>query len=397
MRHSSTGSTVRLLRRLNNFVYNKKFNAFGSTFSFDFLFDPKNREHAEMICVTHLHEAILYYTTNTDPNYLPKETEKELTGYMMRTNLRDPGTKQFVKLSGFSKPAIFGQSDIPPDVPTEFDGVSLKTIIERIIPRFKIKLIIKKDDRLLNSRANKVFVQEDPADDAEDDEKIGKTASEPTQNIASYLSGLARQRNIVISHDANGDLVIARPNTKSKPILTFDFTDSSGDYRKIPGVEAELDFNGQGLHTHIVVKQEADDEEDSNAVETSEPLRNPLVAGDIYIPKTHTLPSGDEFSVNEAAKYELGKEIRENIILSIKTDKITIGDKLIGTNESINVRHPELFLYTLERWFIQSIDFREDSSGESAILNNVLPFGYDFDYNSLKNVFVNPHENLPRT
>src|SRR3954468_12812843 len=94
LRHSTTGSSIRTLRLYNNFVYHKIFNSLASTFSFDFFFDPKNQEHAEIICVSHMHECRLYYTKSTDPYYEPNDSERELTGYLLLNKFRNNGKPQ---------------------------------------------------------------------------------------------------------------------------------------------------------------------------------------------------------------------------------------------------------------------------------------------------------------
>jgi prophage tail gpP-like protein len=393
VRHTVTGSPIRTLRLFNNFSFNLKHNSLASTFSFDFLFDPRNQEHAEIICVSHLHECLLYYTTNTDPNYRVNDNDRFLTGYLLCTGFKDTEKPEMVKVSGYSKPGILTDCDIPPDqYPLEIDGMTFKEIITKVIKPFNLGLVI---DRRA-SGVNIAYTEKDPAEKADEDD-IGKTAPESSQNVASYLTDLAKQRNIVLSHNTKGNVWITTPNTKGTPILDFDFTDgtSTGNYKKIPGVECEMTFNGQPLHTHITVKQQADDEEDSNGAEIT--IRNPLIpVNTVYRPKTHIISSGDEFTVGEAANYEMSREIREGINLKISLGIIDIKGKLITPNNTITIRNPNLFLYNKSRWFIQSTYITADTKKETCVMDCVLPFAYDFDRKGLKNVFVDPHQNLPR-
>lgn len=394
LRHSTTGGTIRTLRRFNNFVYNKKFNSLASTFSFDFYFDPRNQEHAELICVSHLHEVRLYYTLNKDPNYEPTASELELTGYMLLNKFRNNGQPQFVTCSGYSKPGVLLDCDVPPEMyPLEEDGLTFRQIITKLIQPFNLGLVIDKRA----SGVNKAFTDKDVEELA--DEDMGKTASESSQNIASYLSELARDRNIVLSHNAKGQVYITTPNTAGMPLFNFDFTDTSdnSEVKKIPGLDAELTFNGQALHSHITVKMQADDTEGSNGAEYT--LRNPLLPvgkGLLYRPRVVVISSGNEFTVEQAARYELGKEIREGVPLTIKMSKIDINGKLISPDNIITVKDPNLFLYNKSDWFIQEVEIRSNSKEDSCIMNCVLPFGYDYNTRKLRNVFVDAHQNLPR-
>ena len=394
VRHSTTGPLIRTLRRYNNFVYNKKFNSLASTFNFDFYFDPRNQEHAEIICISHLHEVQLYFTKNENQEYDPNENELEFIGFMLINKFVNNGTPQWVKCSGYSKAGPLLDCDIAPNhFPLEIEGLKLKNVIEKLIKPFNIKLDIEKGANTGNVLHDKT------AEQRAHGENIGKTSAESSQNVASYISELARSLNIVLSHNNKGDIHIVTPNTKGEPIFNFDFTDSSenNDVKKIPGIESELEFNGQPMHTHIYVIQQADDNEGSNAV-YSKPLRNPLIpigASAVYRPKVIVISSGGEFTIDQAARYELGKEIREGVKLTISISKNDINGKLIQPNNTIKVKDPTQFLYNDSIWFIQEVEHTDNKDGSRCIMHCVLPFGYDYDEKRLKNVFVNTHENLP--
>lgn len=392
VRHTEKGTTIRTIRKYNNFVFNRPFNSLASTFEFDYFFDPRDEDSAEIICVSHMHECIIYHTTNTSDNYQPIEKERVLTGFLLRNKFRDDGKPNFVHMSGYARPGVLNDCDFPPDMTTESEGLTLRQILTKILDRFGIGLVI---DPSASAGSNQKFTNEDSIDDKMDDDE-NKTAPDKSQNIGSYLTDLAKQRNIVLSHDAYGNVWVTKPNTKGTPVLSLDYVENESEVRKIPGIVTELEFNGQPLHTHITIVQDSDDTEESNAIE-SPPIRNPLIpVKAIYRPKTYSIKSGSEFSVNDAGQYELGREIREAIPLTISMGTAIINNKLASANETLMIRNPNLFLYNLCRWFIQSVDVRENADETTAVLNCVLPFGYDFDPAGLKNVFVDPHKNLPR-
>lgn len=391
VRHSNTGGTIRTVKNFTNFSLSEKFNSLASTFSFDFYFDPANQEHAETVCVSHMHEALIYYNG-----------ELRLTGYILNQHFFDNGKTQLVTISGYAKPGVLGDCDIPPELwPLEIDGLSFRQIIKKIIQPFHLSLVVKSPPKNLN----KAFTVEekDNEEKADDDEQIGKTAADSSQNAGSYLSDLAKQMNIPLSHTPNGDVLITTPNTKGEPIFNFDFTseDPNNDANKIPGVEVDMTFNGQALHTHITAVQQADDEEGSNAAQVT--IKNPLIPIKktiLFRPRVITVSSGNDNTVNEAAKYELGREIREAAVLTISIPRVAINDRLIPPNNTITIRHPKVFLYNkgtkISKWFIQSVDTGVKPNEHMAVLSCVLPYGYDFDLAALKNVYVDPHDNLPR-
>lgn len=435
VRHSNTqgGVTNRFLHKFNNFTFTNTFNSLASQFSFDYYFDPKDKASAELICVSHLHECKLYFTSNTTDGYIPKQTEKVFTGWLILAKFKNTGKAEFVRMSGYSKPGVLLDCDIPADqYPLQTDGLTFRSIILKLIKPFHLwnKNDINKNTTglVVNKKANADFIVQsniesniDPItspvanpfaiaenieknlDQGLDTDEKKKSASS-SQNIASYLTELAKAKNIVLSHNEFGNVYITVPNTKSKPIFDFDFTNPLSDVRKIPGIETELTFNGQALHTHIVVKQDADDEEESNGIE-SKVLKNPLIPIGIqflYRPKVVTLSSGDQFNVDKAAVYELGREIRDAITLDISLGRITdLNGKLIKPNQTLLVADPNIFLYKQDkkeasRWFIQEVQHEVDEKGERCTLKCVLPFAYDYNLAMLKNVFVDPHENLPK-
>lgn len=393
VRHAEVGKPkIRTVKNFTNLTTNFVFNSLASTFSFDFYFDPKNQEDAETVCVSHLHECQILYNGNV-----------ELTGYILANKFKNNGKPQLVRLSGYSKAGALGDCDIPySQYPLETDGLTFRQIISKVLAPFAsngigIKYGIGTGAIDIKFIENEDGTQEKSTADKLDDD-VEKTAAESSQNIASYLSEPATQRNIVISHDNFGNVLIAKPNTKGTAIFNFDFTskDPQNDARKIPGIEVESEFNAQGLHTEITVVQQADDEAGTNSSKAV--VRNPLIPikpSVIFRPRTVIVSSGNQFTVGEAANYELGKEIRNACKLTIKIGIVEINGRLIRENNTITIIDPENFLYTKSTWFIESVEHTINANETSTVLNCVLPFGYDFDRKKLKNVYVDPHENLP--
>lgn len=419
VRETRNGNPIRTLRFYNNFSLNLKYNSIASTFSFSFLYDPYDKNMAEIFCVSHLHECIVYYNSSTDQNYQVKETDKILTGFLMVMNFKDFSKPQLTTVSGYSKAGVLNECDNPPNITLETEGLSLENIIKRSISPFNIGIIYeresiaearkviatgngvtKKEEKVTLEKAlNKDQIKIDDfseAGDGDDEEDIGKTAPDSTQNVGSYLSELCKARNIVLTSNADGDLLVTKSNTKGTPLISLDFTNGvdASVYKKIPDVESELNFNGQALHSHITVKQQADENESSNGAQIT--LRNPLlpVAG---VPryKTHTVGSGSEFTVKRAAKYEMSKEIREAVNLTIIFGKIELNGQLIKPNNILMFRNPKLALYSMQPWFIQSVDISVTDKEEKATLSCVPPFAYDFDADVAKNIFVDMHDNSP--
>lgn len=342
------------VKYFNNFSLNLKYDSMASTFAFDFYFDPKNREHAEMACVSHFHEAIVEHNGET-----------LVTGYILSQIFKSAAKKQLAQFGGYSLPGVFEDCEIPTTLyPLQADGLSLKQIAQKLIQPFKLKMVV---DPSVESKMNSV---------------IKKTTASESQNIKSYLTELAAQRDIVITHDEQGRIVFTKAKTDLKPLFHI-------EQGVVLGTEISLSFNGQQIHSHITVQKQASSE-GGNAGEYT--IANPYCPI-VYRPKVTSQTSGDDVTIEETAKNALAAELK-NIVLTITTDRWEVDGKIIKPNNIITVTNPEIFIYKKTEWFIESISFTGDTKKTTAVLTCVLPEVYNGK--TPKNIFVDPHQNLPR-
>lgn len=339
----------------NKFKVKLVFDSIASTFAFSFLFNEKNREQAELACVSHYHECILQH-----------EGETLITGILLNQGFSESAVAEYAEFGGYSHPGVLEDSSIPPDLyPLQTDGLSLADIANRLAARFHIKCII------------------DPTVSKEMSKVISKSTAEATQTIKDYLAELCKQRYIVMTHNEKGDLVFTKAKKNLKPII--DFSDG------VIGTNIRMNFNGQALHSHITVKKQASSS-GGNAGEFT--IKNPYVpVAHTYRPKVIIQSSGDDITTEEAAKQALAAELK-NITFSVKTDRWKVDDKLIRPNNLVTVYSPKNFIYKKTELFIESIEFDGDNESTVAELTLVLPEVYNGE--TPKNIFVEVHENFPR-
>lgn len=349
----------------NSFSLNLKYDSIASSFGFSFYFDPTNHEHAELACVSHFHEAIVEHNGET-----------LVTGFILSQSFKSGPVKELSKMGGYSKPGVLEDCEIPTSLyPLQDDGLSLKQIVQKYIAPFRLKLVV---DDIANKDSSTAVTIKDKTD-----KEIKKTTAKESQNIKSYITELATQRKVVLSHNEKGDILLTEAQTDKKPL--FHVEDG------LIGTTIELSFNGQGIHSHITVIKEAD-ADGGNAGEFT--IRNPYCpVAYVYRPKVIILSSGDDNTIEDAAKNALAAELK-NIVLKITTDRWEIDGKIIRPNNIITVKSPECFLYNTSKWFIQEIAFTGDQKSTTAVLNCVLPEVYN--NKTPQNIFVNPHDNLPR-
>lgn len=334
----------------NNLSLNLRYDSVGSTFGFDYYFNPLNPNHVDLACVSHFHLCRI------------EHNDKLLfTGFVLSEAFKHTSVKETVGFSGYSVPGVLEDCQIPTSAyPLESLGLNLKQIAERFVKPFQIKIDI---DDSVSELMNKVF---------------DKTTASATQSVKDYLVDLASQRNIIVSHTPKGHLLFTRARTNVKPILTFG--------EKLIGTSYQLEFDGQQLHSHITVIRQADSD-GGNASEYT--ITNPYVPYELtnaYRPKVITQSSGDDIDVVQAAKNALAAELK-SIKLTIVTDRWedNNGDVLLPNN-MVSVTSSELYLFKKTDWFIESIDYIGDNKSMTTTLHCVLPEVYSG--NAPKNIFL---------
>lgn len=329
--------TNRTINFFNQFNLNLKYDSIASTFSFNFLFDPNNSDHKELACVSHYHIATLEHGG-----------ELLLTGYILSQTFNHSIVKELVSIGGYSLSGFLEDCEIPPSLyPLQSDGLTLRQIANRLIQPFKLKLVV---DPSVASRVDSVYDT--------------STASE-TQTIKGYLTELATQKNVLLSHNEKGNLVFTSAKTKQKPFLHFE--------NGVIGTSMSFAFNGQGMHSHITVQKQASVDEDDNAGEST--VVNPYVPF-VYRPTVKTQSSGNDNDTALAARQLLGAELK-NMKLTIVTDRWQIDGKIIKPGIIISVINPEVYIYKKTLWFVESIDYVGDNKSVTATLNCVLPEVYN--------------------
>lgn len=330
----------RTVNFFNSFNINLKHNSVAGVFSFDFLFDPDNPEHKELACVSHFHEVQMYYG-----DYLL------MTGVITNNNFKASSRITMASFGGYAKPGVLDDCQIPPSLyPLQSDGLSLERIARRLIKPFKLDMII---DSSVQSAMSKSF-------------KRSTASSRST--VKDYLTELASQKDIILSHDVEGRLLFTKSKTKQKPILDFDLTKPTP-----AGMTFDFNYNGQGMHSHITVMKQASID-GGNAGEQT--IRNPYVIGSYYRPRVTSQTSGDDNDTTLAVNRVLSNELR-NITLTITTNNLVVDGVLLLPNNTISIYAPRLFIYTKTFFFIESISYEGNNETSVATINCVLPEVYN--------------------
>jgi prophage tail gpP-like protein len=278
------------------------YNAIASSFSFEGLedFTPPPLEY-------------------NDCQIIGENNEVLITGTVLNPQYAATNKPESVRVSGYSKPGVFEDCDIPVSLyPLQLDNLTLKQIVDKLLEPFEVNYIATAN---VQTEFNKVFK---------------KTNSEPGQKIKDFINDLASQRGIILTHDNLGNLVFTKIEANLLPVVAeFD----EGD----PGIESMvLQVDAQAMHSEITVLRQADEESPNSGQFT---IQNPYVP--VFRPKTIVLNSGDINDVEKAARNELGAELR-SIVVTIRTTKF------VKAGQKIKVRGASIKLNVYTEFFVET-------------------------------------------
>jgi prophage tail gpP-like protein len=315
-----------------------KYDSVASTFSFQYRYDPNDTQLKLLNTPASYADCSIEYVN-------PETGAKELliTGTILNHGFDDTPAVGLNGISGYSKTGVLEDCQIPVSLyPLQSDGKTLRQIVEKLIQPFGINLIISAD---VASRANSI---------------IDVSTAEPSDTIKSYLAKIANQKNILLSHDASGNLLLTKSRTDATPKYNFG--------RQIPITSSVLKFDGQRMHSEITVIKQADSG-GGNAGQST--IKNPYVTK--FRPSVKIQSSGDDNSTSFAAKSALADELLA-IQLDINVDTWTDNEGLIWRpNTIITIENTELMINKPTRFFIESVQFTGNEAQQIATLKCVVP------------------------
>ena len=329
----------------NNASVVLKLDSIGSVFSFSTHFSANDPEYQEILKPLQYRKVELY----------TEENELFFTGNIINHTFKSDKNRNLVTISGYSKAGILEDCTIPlKEYPLESNKQSLLDICTRLCGFYGIKVKVatnisnlvnetvksKKRNDDLRQRANQVY---------------GRTTASPTETIKDYLARLCSQKNIILSHDQFGNVLLFQPEYDQLPKYFF---------TKGNTLEMELTFNGQAMHSEIDVITQPSDDDSENVVLNGKSL-NTLIP--IFRPTSKVLNSGEDF--RQTAKNELANEL-SNIKLTIKLQGIF---KNLYPGEIVNIHNHYIYCYAYNRFMIESVEFTMQANEDVTILNCLIP------------------------
>lgn len=354
-----------------------KLDSIASTFEFATYFKPNDKEFQEILKPLQYKDVEIYNSKN---NLI-------FTGTILNHRFTSNSGRELVIISGYSKCGILEDVCVPPSkYPLESTNKSLKDIATQLCGYFGINVVVSDQaksisESTIKAKQNNVTAKTDIKSlEAKSKQVFGRTSASPTETIKDYLAKLASQKNIVLSHNEKGEVLLFQPSYNQKPRYFF---------TKGNSLSMTADFNGQALHSDINIVRQPSDENDG--VSTTDVAKNSLIPK--YRPTTKIMTSGDDTQTKDAARNELASELKAiNVVVELQGlfDEIYPG-------EIVNVHNHYIYSYAYNRFMVDSITMKFDSKSDTTTLNLVVPEtfnGGDFIRNILYNhLDVNLHVN----
>ena len=327
-----------------------------------------------------------------------------ITGTATGSDLSDLPAPTLNKISGYSNTGILQDCQVV-EQSMQFDGLTVRQIAQTICNYFQLDLVV---DPSVSDVCNTVN---------------GVTSIDILQTAASYLGEICRNYNIVLSHTADGRVLLTsakkvivpgvtkgpaqrnlnqftteipgveysvyhdnRYTKNAQPVFSFDSVGKGSTYTKMT-----LRTDGEKMHTRIIVTGQSQGRTLGNL---QSEILNPYVPKlGFYASKLALYSYRQRAVVNTVdpgplkpltARNVLADELK-SISLDIEVATWFLGAKgregdsaysegsFIRPNILVSVRNPELYLFNANLWFVESVTLNQNGSSQTATLHCVLP------------------------
>jgi prophage tail gpP-like protein len=248
-------------------------------------------------------------------------------------------SRQECILECWSLTADFVDSALKP--PYEENEITLKQRAETLAQAFSLKVIV----------------------DLEQDGIFDRVTAEPSQTAGAHLLSLAKQRGVLISSTAKGELFLSIPQTTGKPVATIE-----------EGVEGftgfQASYDGRARFSDYRVIGETPFDEPNNAVSKDKGVS-------VTRFKTKTVGETTQGEMKTAAGFEKTKFLANALTLpiSVRGFKRENGNRW-KKGEYVTLISPTLFIKKGFLMLIKSVEFSIDDNGEVTQLTLVPPSVY---------------------
>ncbi len=182
------------------------------------------------------------------------------------------------------------------------------------------------------------------------------------KKVLSFLTGLAQQRNLIISNTSRGRLLITQSTNVGSPVATL----KQGEP---PLMTATPKFKPQQYFSHVTGI--APESLESDGAQFT--LRNNRLSG-VIRPLTFIARDADFSNLQAAVKSKAGRMFGNVVSYSIEVSTwYDPGGKLWSPNTTLVLHAPDVMIYKPFEFIIRSVEFEIDSESKTALIILSLP------------------------
>ena len=246
-----------------------------------------------------------------------------------------------ITISCYSTPGVLNDCTPPASAfPLEFNGLGLQDIITKLVEPFGISVDFQGDPGAVFERV----------------------ATEPGKKILAFIIELLQQRNLVLSNDEKGNLVIWKSVEAGAPVGKL-------EQGVAPVLSVTPFFTEQEYFSHVTGIEPVV----VGLAGSQFTVKNPQLPG-VIRPFTFTAPDTIDSTVKAAVEAKAGRMFGNMVSYSVKvaTHRDPSGNRW-AANTSVMLRAPDAMIYNGYEFIIRSVEFNKDDKTETATLNLVLP------------------------
>ena len=187
-------------------------------------------------------------------------------------------------------------------------------------------------------------------------------ATEPTKKVLEFIIELLKQRNLILTNDELGKLVIWQSVEPGSPVGRL-------EQGTAPVLSITPFFTPQAYHSHITGIEPVV----VGLAGSQFTVKNTQLPG-VVRPFTFIAPDTIDSNLKAAVEAKAGRMFGSMVAYSVRvaTHRDPNGNRW-KPNETIILRAPDAMVYNDYEFIIRSVEFEKDDKTEAAILNLVLP------------------------
>lgn len=354
----------KLFNYFNEVVISTTLDTLASVFTFTAYYDKTNPDHVILF------RPLSYFKAE----FFNDEGGLIMTGTITHYNFKSSSGIHLVQLSGYSLPGVLDDCQIPySSYPLEQNNLTLQEIVANLIKPFHLNVITYMD---VTKESTQI---------------IAKTVAKVDETIKEYICKVANQKNVVVSHDIHGNVILFRPDPTATPKLLLNGENT---------LEMTLDIDGTKLHSTITTLRQPsrgnggnDFTDETNLDNVTNPdspggkvfkissidtVTNPLIGA--FRPYVHKLSKLSFYDTQRASLNMRAAELK-NIKVAFSLDHW----ETISVGDVIQVNNPETFINNTANMILETTTIQQ--SGEKKTMTGTLVLAETFTGDEPQNIF----------